>query len=125
RGGRLFNREMSNDRGRLAWVHTQTGDEPAHYAIYWKLKPKEAFAGVSPAPWIGDADVLRSPQGQPLSGLAHLTIAAGDLNGDGLFDLVASAEKGDLMWFPNHGKRGAPHFVGCRMLTDEEGPIDF
>ena len=28
------------------------------------------------------------------------------------------------MWFPNHGKPGEPKFLGCRVLTDEHGPLD-
>lgn len=123
-GGRLFNREMRSTRGNITWVHTQEAGKPSHYALYWDLARPGDAGGPSPSPWIGDADVLRAKQGQPLGGLAHFTVCTGDFNGDGLFDLMAGTEKGDLMWFPNHGTRGAPKFIGCRMLTDEEGPID-
>jgi hypothetical protein len=124
RGGRLFNREMDNKAGQVVWVHTQKSNAPSHYAIYFDVKSSRAETGPSPAPWIGDVDVLRAPEGQPLGGLAHFTLAVGDFDGDGLFDLFGGAEKGDLMWFKNHGAPGKPKFIGCRMLTDEEGPID-
>jgi hypothetical protein len=124
RGARLFNREMDNTRGKLSWVHTQIGNAPSLYAIYFDVKKSLAECGPAPAPWIGDADVYRMKDGQDLGGLSHLIVGLGDFDGDGLFDLVGGAEKGDLMWFPNHGTKGDPKFVGCRMLTDEDGPID-
>ncbi|MEP0842815.1 MAG: VCBS repeat-containing protein [Phycisphaerae bacterium] len=123
-GGRLFNREKDNTSGAVVWLHTQESARPSHYAIYWDVCKPGAPSGPSPAPWIGDVDVLRREKGQPLGGLSHFTACVGDFNGDGLFDILAGAEKGDLMWFPNRGRPGAPAFVGCRMLTDDEGPID-
>lgn len=124
RGGRLFNREMVATRGAITWVHTQSGRDPSHYAIYFDVKPTVRECGPSPAPWIGDADLLRRKEGEHLSGLSHSNVCAGDFNGDGLFDLLAGAEKGNLVWYPNHGTLGQPKFIGCRMLTDEDGPID-
>ncbi len=123
-GGRLFNREMASGPGRVVWVHTQTESQPSYYAIYWNRVPNAEQAGPPPAPWIGDADVLRREKGQSLGGFSHFTATAADFNGDGLFDLFAGVEKGDVMWFPNRGTPGHPRFVGCRMLMDEEGPID-
>ena len=124
RAARLFNREMDNKAGHLVWVHTQRGDQPSYYAIYFQVRPVEAEVGPSPAPWIGDVDVLRRPTGQSLGGLAHFCAGAGDFNGDGLFDFFAGAEKGHVMFFANRGTRGHPKFVGCQLLPDELGPID-
>ncbi|HWP40338.1 MAG TPA: VCBS repeat-containing protein, partial [Tepidisphaeraceae bacterium] len=125
RGGRLFNREMDPSLpGTITWVHTQTGSAPSHYAIYFDVKQTPLDCGPSPAPWIGDADIYRLKDGQPLGGLSHFIACVGDYNGDGLFDLLAGAEKGNLMWYPNRGTPGSPRFVGCRMLADEQGPID-
>ena len=126
RKARLFNREVLPKSGKIVWTHTQTGNHPTRYAIYFDVLPvpsNDAWQ-VSPAPWIGDADVLRLSTGQSLGGWSHFTATAGDLNGDGLFDIVAGTEKGNLMWFPNHGKSGQPKFIGCRVLTDEYGPLD-
>jgi FG-GAP-like repeat len=126
RKARLFNREVLPKTGTIVWSHTQTGNQSTKYAIYFDVRPvpsSEAWQ-VSPAPWIGDADVLRRRAGQSLGGWSHFTATAGDFNGDGLFDIVAGTEKGNLMWFPNHGKPGSPNFIGCRVLTDEHGPLD-
>ena len=135
RKARLFNREQDTRSGTIVWTHTQTGDAASHYAIYFEIVKTESThsadgvaAGAvwqsSPAPWIGDVDVLRERAGQPLGGFAHFTPATGDLNGDGLFDILAGMEKGDLVWFSNRGSKGKPEFRGCRFLRDEEGPID-
>ncbi len=121
---RLFNREHDSRSGRIVWVHTQESNEPSHYAIYFDVRTRSTATGPAPAPWIGDVDVLRRRRGQSLGGLAHLTTAVGDFDGDGLFDLIAGAEKGDLMWFPNRGEVGKPRFIGCRLLFDADGPLD-
>ena len=124
RKGRLFDREMDNSEGHIIWAHTQQGDKPSYYAIYFDVQPSKKETGPSPAPWIGDVDVLRKKEGLSIAGMSHFMIAAGDLNGDGLFDLVAGVEKGDIMWYQNYGTQGKPKFIGCRMMTDELGPID-
>ncbi len=126
RKARLFNREILPKTGKIVWTHTQIGNKPTRYAIYFDALPIPSSQAwqVSPAPWIGDADVLRRSTGQSLGGWAHFTATAADFNGDGLFDIVAGVEKGNLIWFPNHGKLGSPKFSGCRVLTDEHGPLD-
>lgn len=123
RKGRLFNRIMDPSQGRIIWTHRQRGQTSAHYALYFDVVA-EGTAGISPAPWIGDADVLRRQRGSSLGGFSHFMAATGDLNGDGLDDLVAGTEKGDLMWFPNRGTRDQALFVGCHVLQDEAGPMD-
>ena len=124
REARLFNREQSTAQGRLVWSHRQDGAATSHYAIYFDVLPERKPWGISPAPWIGDGDVLRRKDGESLGGFSHFTASVGDLNGDGLFDIVAGNEKGDMFWFPNRGEAKNPKFVGCHILEDETGPID-
>lgn len=123
RKARIFNRLVEPGQGRLVWRHLQEGDEASHYAIYFDTLAQDV-PQVSTARWIGDVDLLRRPQGETLEGFSHFTAAVGDLDQDGLPDLVAGVEKGSLMWFPNLGSAGSPRFLGCRMLADEEGFID-
>lgn len=123
RKARLFDRAMDNAEGDIIWVHTQTGNQSSHYAIYFDVRKSKAEIGPGPSPWIGDVDVLRKKEGQALGKLPHFTTGVGDLNGDGLFDMVAGAEKGDLLWYPNTGTAGKPKFKGCKILMDEQGPI--
>ncbi|HTI50061.1 MAG TPA: VCBS repeat-containing protein, partial [Planctomycetaceae bacterium] len=124
RKARLFNREPESTRGSIVWSHWQTSSEKTSYAIYFDVIDSQAPLPVGPAPWIGDVDVLRRAEGESLGGFAHFTVATGDLNGDGLFDLVAGTEKGDVLWFPNRGSPGKPKFVGCHLPEDQHGPID-
>ena len=126
RKGRFFTREVLPTKGKIVWVHTQDGQRASRYAIYFDVQPIAAHSAwqVQPAPWIGDADVLRRAQGESLVGWSHPAVTTGDFNGDGLFDILAGTEKGNLMWFPNHGERGKPKFLGSRILSDENGPID-
>ncbi|MCA9008997.1 MAG: VCBS repeat-containing protein [Planctomycetaceae bacterium] len=124
RKARLFNREPASTRGKIVWVHSQSADVNSTYAIYFDLIDSATSIPVGPAPWIGDIDVLRYAEGQSLGAFAHFTLTTGDLNGDGLFDLVAGTEKGDVMWFPNRGTSGQPRFVGCELPEDQYGPID-
>lgn len=43
---------------------------------------------------------------------------AGDWDGDGLWDLVSGSQNGDVYWFRNTGKPGAPQFEPPRKLVE-------
>src|SRR5690606_33614731 len=59
RTARPFNRVMDAAEGEVIWSNEQAGDPLSHYAIYFDLLDAEQPYVISPAPWIGDADVLR------------------------------------------------------------------
>lgn len=124
RAGRLFNRAMENHTGKIIWTHTQDDSLSSYYAIYWDTKVSKSQIGLSPAPFIGDADVLRLEDNLPLAPYSHVRSTVGDLNGDGLFDIVMAEQKGNVLFYPNMGSIGNPRFLGCQPLIDEYGPID-
>lgn len=123
RGGRLFNRIMRSDTGKLIWTHTQQNNATSYYALYWDVLSPGALLTTPPAPLIGDADVIRYQNGTDLIGTAQTRMTTGDIDGDGLFDIVSGDQKGNILWWRNDGVLGAPRFLGCQPLNDEAGPI--
>lgn len=124
RAGRLFNLLMDNHSGKIIWTHLQHGSAPSYYAIYWDTKPSIEETSLSPSPLIGDGDVLRRKDFQDLAPHSHLRHTIGDLNGDGLFDIVLGEQKGNILFYPNQGSVDEPRFIGCRPVVDQYGPID-
>jgi hypothetical protein len=125
-GGRFFNTIGDGRTGKIAWAHTQTGNEPAYYEISFGELPPGAGARPPPAGMLGDGVNRCLPDGGDSSvPVIHARVAVGDLSGTGLFDMVVGNGTGTLIWYQNHGTKGHPLFDTGRLLCTEDGnPID-
>lgn len=98
-----FNGDGLNDilvadrNGRVA-VHQR----PAN----WKFGDVVPFSG-----YINSSGGLTQQAGSALSiGSGITALAAADMNGDGLFDLLAGRNSGRIAWAPNKGTKDSPKF---------------
>jgi hypothetical protein len=76
---------------------------------------------LAPSGFLGKAGGLTRDEGQALvlgSGIS--TLGTGDLNGDGLFDLVVGKSNGRVAWSANKGTKESPKFEAITDLTGEK-----
>ena len=113
-------------RGRLAFLHRDTGKAEALYAVYFALLPEGAAPeGVPPRGFLGDGLQRCEPEGQSTTGLIHSRVDVADWDGDGLLDLIVGCARGGVVWYPNRGDPGAPRFPFSRLLRTADGkPLD-
>jgi hypothetical protein len=126
RGGYYLNAVGDGRKGRLAWLHTQVGNEPSWYAVEFKLlAPGTKLDSLPPQYWIGDGQARCTTTATQTVQSDHLRIDVDDWDGDGLVDLVVGEDYGHVTWWPNLGTRQAPRFEICRLVVDADGtPID-
>jgi hypothetical protein len=110
--------------GQLVWTHTQEGDSPAYYAIYFDtVKPGER-SGESPIPLLGDGDALFTDQSDGfLITALHCKPTICDWNGDGLLDLLVGETQGHIVYFQNAGTKQEPKFARGRFLMLDDKPL--
>lgn len=147
RGAFLVNVKGKGNPGLLVWDHTQSGNEPAYYAVYFStLKggerqsvPRQGFIGDgSPRRDIGSATgdgnsyerpaptINYSNQRGPaptLTGSAYNSVAVDDWDGDGLKDLVIGVGLGNILVFRNEGDEHNPKFNVGEYVFDSEGKV--
>ena len=76
---------------------------------------------ISPTGFLSKSGGLTPDQGQALAlGSGIHTIATGDMNGDGLFDLVIGKSNGRIAWAANKGTKEAPKFESAADLTGDK-----
>jgi len=126
RGGYYLNAMGDGHKGRLAWMHTQIGREPAWYAVEARLlAPGETPKQLPPQGWIGDGQARCAPVATQAVHSDHLRVDLDDWNGDGLMDLITGDDFGHVVWWPNLGTRQSPQFAYCRLILDAAGqPLD-
>jgi len=92
---------VADRTGRIA-VHMNKGD--------WRFDPLNPVV-VPLAGFVKKGGGLTPNAGEALVlGEGIVTIAAGDLSGDGLFDLVSGRSNGRLVWLRNEGTKEEPKF---------------
>jgi FG-GAP-like repeat len=126
RTGYMYNAVGDWESGRLSWTHTQEGDAPSTYAVYFDVMDRATPPpDAPPRGWIGDAMPRHDRWGKTTTGAGHTQIALDDWNGDGLFDIVYGEQYGQVLVLINTGTPGNPAFGPGRMLFDSQGmPLD-
>jgi FG-GAP-like repeat len=126
RGGDYLNAMGDCRKGRLAWLHSQVGNQAAWYSIEARLLPPGKTPRRLPARyWIGDGQARCAKTATQAVQSDHLRLDLTDWNGDSLVDLITGDDFGHIVWWPNLGARQSPVFEYCRLLPDADGqPID-
>lgn len=123
-GGRYYNALGSGQSGRLVWAHTQRGNQPSCYAIYFNERSASATLDQPPAGFVGDGSHRCTATSSTFFNIDHTRIDLADLNGDGRFDLVAGDGAGVLFWYENQGGPAQPAFPIPRLLFADGEPMD-
>jgi hypothetical protein len=126
RGGYYLNAMGDGRKGRLSWMHTQVGQQPAWYVVEAMLLAPGAVPKHLPQQgWIGDGQARCAETATQAVHSDHLRIDLHDWNSDGLIDLIVGDDFGHLTWWPNLGTKRSPKFEYSRLILDADGqPID-
>ena len=124
--GYMYNAVGDWKAGKLAWSHTQVGDKPSHYAVYFdRMNGDEVPPEAPPTGWLGDAMPRHERWSKTTTGADTTQIALDDWNEDGLFDIIYGEQYGQLFYMLNQGTPAAPEFRASRMIFEADGkPLD-
>jgi hypothetical protein len=112
------------EAGHLGFLHTQHGREDAYYAIYFNARG-DAGQVVAERGWLGDGQIRSAKKPTSTFTTGHVRVDLADFDGDGLIDILAGEQYGQLMWLPNVGSAREPLFNQVRLVKDGEGnPLD-
>ena len=114
------------DGGNLAWTHTQLGNKPSYYAIYFDLLPEGSQPDELPRRgFVGDGTERIEETGSSTHGLFLSRGEVADWNGDGLTDILVGGSRGNIVWYPNRGTKQRPSFpYPKQMFTVDGKPLD-
>jgi hypothetical protein len=119
--GRYYNLKADGKGGKLAWMHTQVGNQLSYYAIYFDaLKPGEKQT-MPPIGWVGDGSNRVIPNGPHFVPWNHANVCVTDWTGNGLPDLLIGNELGSVLYYRNIGTVGHPKYDAPRLLETEDG----
>ena len=107
-----------NGNGKLDILVT---DRSGRLTAYLRPDNWQWGESIAPAGFLAKNGGLTSDNNQALVlGSGIHTIATGDLNGDGLFDLVVGKTNGRLAWSTNQGSKESPKFAPPADLTGDK-----
>lgn len=118
----LYNLQGDGQRGMLNWIHTQQGDQPSRYGIYFDTVAAGAAPGPAPRGWIGDGDALYTERGL-LPSFLHARAVPFDWSGTGKLDLVIGDLRGFVFLYRNVGTREQPDFQGPELVMADGQPL--
>jgi len=125
RGAHLVNARGTGNPGLLVWGHTQDGDRPSHYAVYFRCRPPAEKQKIPRQGFIGDGSPRRDAESGRLTGTLYNRCDVDDWDGDGLVDMIVGVGFGNVLLFRNEGDRTEPKFGWGKYLFDADGrPLD-
>jgi FG-GAP-like repeat len=126
RRGELYNLRSEGAGGRLVWLHRQEAQQPAHYAITFRLLAAEKLP-TEPPPrgFVGDGCHRCRADGGSTTAMIHSRVTVADWNNDGLTDLLIGGARGHVLLYANEGTRLVPQFGYGRLIALADGtPLD-
>src|SRR5216684_1308277 len=110
------------DSGNLAWTHTQRGNQPSYYAIYFDLLPPGKQPDALPRTgFVGDGTERTEEIAPNTHGLLLSRVEVADWDGDGVQDLVCGAEWNRAVWYKNVGTNAEPKLVYKGLIYADDG----
>jgi hypothetical protein len=98
-------------------------DREALVTVYLRPKNWKLNDTIRPSGYLSKKGGLTKEAKEALSLPAGInTIATGDLDGDGLFDLIIGKANGKVAWAPNKGSKETPKFEAFKDILGEKSP---